>query len=1114
MSGLTGSLEARGKAVEIQARGAVGDGTLQVTGTVGLAATGPEVDVTLDAERVPLTFPEGLRSRSSGKVRLSGGERRYRVDGDVTIHRAIYDRETDFTNQSLDSVGAELRALEERGSLLERVQLDVRVRLAEGLRVQNRQAQVVLDGAVTLGGDLLTPELRGSVSLRDGGTVRLSRATIRLMDGRIDLAGFPAQPLEVNVSGRTQVTGIQIDVDLEGPLDDLRTSLSSPNRSDLTQGDLATLILTGRTAQAAADESGAIVAEEVAAALGSALNERLGGAVLIDVSRDESLIVQDTDPTQRFNVGIPLGERLYVIYSQALDRSGVRWILDFRPTGKFRVRLISDSDAPGAIEVSHGFDFDLWSRGRRTRPAAHEQPRVREIRIEGLSGAEAVELEKKARLKAGDQWDFFRGDESAGRMQDHLVGRGYRAALVEAVEKPADEGRVDVVFRVERGPRVEVVWAGDDPGRKLRKRFGETWDAYLSLEETATRRARDLRYELRARRYYQATVSANVEESENETRIVFEVRRGARGKGVDLDFEGNEVLRAESLAAVLPPRKEAAFFALIESGGASGLDTALRTAGARAGFLSLKVGTPRESFDPETGRLRVTIPIEEGEPAVLVSLELPEEATGLEGVSPPDLKLRVGEPFRIDAYVDDRGTLASWFRSQGFPEARLAGILDPVPEGMAVRFEVDTGPRPRVGEVRRAQAGRTRPGVVDGAVTLEPGDLIRPEDLALSRDHLSETRVFRSVDIRAEATEDAGVRDLVVDLAERPDLSIEYKVRYETGTSSESSEESSAEEARGFQFGAGIEAVNPFGRAHRYSVYGLAGKRRQLFGGTFEAQTFFGRRWRTQVFLYDDNEKDYDTSSITRRIRSAAFQQTKRWRSGLSGRRWHDRLRMQWGYAYRFIDYLDPTTGGTLGGYRAGLSDSLIGDTRDSITDPHRGLFWTVTAGAQPEGAGLGQGLPAALRPGLCLRASGLEAGLGPGPAGRLGARGRSPPASRSTLQGRGRDHRPGFRRERPRAPIPGRLRRGTGPLRLQPGAPLPDLEPGAGRGLLRHRERLGARQRAGPGGSAQQRGGRAAGDVPLRPDPTRLGLGSRPDGGGEAQPLGLCPRARVLTVA
>jgi outer membrane protein assembly factor BamA len=943
VSNLRGSIEARGKGVELEASGTVGDGRLRVAGTVGLALAGPEVDVTLDAERVPLRYPEGLRSRSSGKVRLSGRDRRYRVEGDVTVHRALFDRETDFTSQSMDSLGAELRALEERGSVLERVQLDVRVRLAEGLRVQNRQVEVVADGAVTLGGDLLTPDVRGSVSLRDGGTVKLSRATLRLVNGRINLAGYPTQAPEIDVSGRTQVTGIPIDVELSGPLDDLRTSLSSPSRSDLTQADLATLLLTGRTAQAAANESGAIVAEEVAAALGSALNDRLGGALLIDVSRDESLIVQDTDPTQRFNVGIPIGEKLYVIYSQALDRTGVRWILDIRPRGQFRVRLISDSDDTGAVEVSHGFEFDLWSRGRTARAKPPERPRVREVRLEGVSGVDAAELERQSKLKAGDRFDFFEGDRSSRRMREHLVEQGYRAALVEAAEEPADEGRVDVVFQVERGPRIVVDWRGDDPGGQLRKRFGETWDAYLSLGETAERRAVALRDELRAQRHYQAKVSVAVEGSGADARVVFDVRRGPRGEGVDLEFEGNDSLPAASLAAVLPSRKEAAFFALIGPEGASRLEAALRIAGARAGFLSLAVGVPRETFDPATGRLRVIIPIDEGERATLVRLDLPEEVSSLTEAAPPELELRVGEPFRIDAYVNDRGTLSSWFRDQGFPEARLAGILEPIPGGLAARFEVDTGPRPRVGDIRQARAGITRSGVVHRAVTLGPGDLIRPEDLALSRDHLSETRVFRSVDIRAETTDDTGIRDLVVDLAERPDLNVEYKVRYETGRSRETPAETSTEESRGFQFGAGIEAANPFGRAHRYSVYGLAGKRRQLFGATFEAQTFFGRRWRMQVFLFDDNERDFETTGLTRRIRSVAFQQTKRWRSGLAGRRWHDRLRMQWGYAFRHIDYVDPTTADTLGGDRGAVSDSLIGDTRDSVTDPHRGLFWTVS---------------------------------------------------------------------------------------------------------------------------------------------------------------------------
>ena len=42
------------------------------------------------------------------------------------------------------------------------------------------------------------------------------------------------------------------------------------------------------------------------------------------------------------------------------------------------------------------------------------------------------------------------------------------------------------------------------------------------------------------------------------------------------------------------------------------------------------------------------------------------------------------------------------------------------------------------------------------------------------------------------------------------------------------------------------------------------------------------------------------------------------------------------------MHYSDSTTGQALSGERAGLIHSLIGDTRDNLTDPHRGVFWSV----------------------------------------------------------------------------------------------------------------------------------------------------------------------------
>jgi outer membrane protein assembly factor BamA len=62
------------------------------------------------------------------------------------------------------------------------------------------------------------------------------------------------------------------------------------------------------------------------------------------------------------------------------------------------------------------------------------------------------------------------------------------------------------------------------------------------------------------------------------------------------------------------------------------------------------------------------------------------------------------------------------------------------------------------------------------------------------------------------------------------------------------------------------------------------------------------------------------------------------------GNRWHDRLRLQWGYTFKDIEYVESAQDQrVLQGDRGFLSLSLIGDERDSLTDPARGVFWTAT---------------------------------------------------------------------------------------------------------------------------------------------------------------------------
>ena len=988
VSNVTATLRAEGKRIDvIEGVARIGDGDVAVTGHLLVSASGADVNLALRANRVPLEYPIGWRTQSSGDLRLTGQSGAYRLAGEVVVHRAFSELEELRPAPGLDRVSAALAAFEGRGSIRDRTQLDVSVRLEDGLRVASSQINLVVDGAVRVAGTGLTPEVSGSLAFREGSTARVSRALVRLESGRIELAGYPARQPEVEIRGATQVSGVGIDVSLSGPLDDVRMNLSSNNRPDLSQGDLATIILTGRTTSAAASESGAILAEELASSLGRVLNRQLGGFVMIDLARDDSLIPENTNSTLRMSIAIPLSSRLSVIHSRSLDNESLRWVVDFQPGGDFRVRLISNDDGSEAVEVSHRFSFDAWSRHLRPR-VVRVRPRIGRVTVDGVSPQEESELRSRLRLTPGGEFDHFRGQDAGRRAQAWLVAQGFLEAAVDVHDEPSPDGRVDLTVHVVRGPLVRIEWRGDNPGRALRARVTAGWSSVLPRDERAARLARDVRRALQSARYFAAAVTAEVIDVASErdaVRVTFDVARGPRGSGVDLRFAGNTAVSDATLAAALPARNTADFFALIEPDGSRRLASALRVAYATEGFLDMRPGTPADAFSGEGGRFTVTIPIVEGDRARVVALELP---AGIEssGAAPPALGLRDGEPFRFDDYLSDRARLQTWLRNDGYLYARVTSVLEPRPDGLAVRFQADPGPRVTLGDVRTARDGRTRQSVLENAVATSPGEVIRASSLDDTRERFMETGVFRSVDLRllpVVGRED--VRDVVLDVTERSDINLEYSLRYTTAGHAQVGGAPSESQA-GVQLGAGFELVNPFGWADRYRFSGLLGQERRQLNARYDRSTFFGWQVPTEVFLYDDRRRLADAEGLSQQITGATFEQSRRWRTGIDGRRLHERFRMQWGYTIERVEYADFTSfGSTLGGLRAGPIHSFVSDTRDSVTDPRRGVLWSVGSELALKSLRIRRQLPADVRAIHRLRAPSAAPDLGPGLPHRRG---------------------------------------------------------------------------------------------------------------------------------
>ena len=939
LADLTGALRFEGDRVALEATGVAGDGRLRAKGEVQIGPAQLGVaDLKVEAERIPVQYPPGHRGRATGSIQLTGRPGRYRLAGTVNMSQGYYTAEFDKKSQTLDRLDWQLAALE-GGSFTDQVALDLAVRLAEPLRIRNSTMRLDVEGAVAVSGTLAQPTTGGQVTLREGGELTIGRAQVRVQRGTVELNRYPAGTPSIDFEGATRVSGVAVEMSARGPIDDLQLTLGS-DRSDLSQTDLVTLLMTGRTAATAASESGEVVAEQLAVAVGGMLQKGVGSALLIDVSPDRSLLADDTDPTQRFHIGTRITQNTTVVYSAALDGAEKQWIVEFNPGGgRFRVRTINEEDNSFSVEVSDRLSFDLWSRGRARAP--REIDRLHAVRIEGESKVPLETLRGALKLKAGRRYSGLQREQAADRVRDRLVREGYRSASVDALTERTPGG-VELVVRVEPGPLVPIEWAGDDPRGDVRKAAEAAWPPLAAPELAASLVARAALVRLQEEGHYGATVHPEVTAGADRVAVRMQVARGPKGSGVDLAFEGNRALDQAALGASLPRPGSREFFEALDARSPR-IGNEVRLAYARVGYVRARVGAPRTAFDAASGRLLVTIPVRERGASTVGRIELPAETAEASGLA---LKLESGQPFDLGAYVADRDALAAWYVANGWVDAQVRGVLEAQGANVVVRYVADPGPRPRVADVRVAEAGKTRDVVIRRSLSVKEGDFVRPTALADSRERLSDVGVFRSVDVRAEPrADDPGLRDVVVGLVDKPDVQVEYGVRYTTqGEGSAGAAPSSPSEAR-WQLAGALELVNPFGLGVKTRAYGFGTTSRQSWGLNLDAATLAGWRLRTQLFLFNDNDDDIEISGVASHVRGVTAQQSRVLLRDRRGRRWHERLRLQWGYTFKDIEYVesaDPMR--FLQGDRGFASLAAIGDERDNLTDPRRGIFWTGTS--------------------------------------------------------------------------------------------------------------------------------------------------------------------------
>ncbi|MGE0452448.1 MAG: translocation/assembly module TamB domain-containing protein [Vicinamibacteria bacterium] len=737
--------------------GELNGGKASLSGELALSGARPTAGrIAFGGKGVGLEWPQDWRSELDLDLVYSVEGRRQKLSGEVQVLRGGYRRNliiTALARQALQAAPVD-PALLAAPSAFDRMQLDVRVRSSEELVIDTNfgRAGLLLD--LRSVGTYAHPGLLGRVSTEPGAEVYFGGLTYAVESGLVTFANASAVEPQIDASATTNAGGKRVTVRVSGAYGRLRTQLSSD--PPLSESQITSLLLTGRSDSSAAADSAQVLASLSGGLLGAA-GSALGlesvrverGQQGEDLDFDPTEIASEADPSARLTFTKRLGSRLRVTFSQDLKTSGnLSWIVGYSPLPGIETRVSLRDDQSYALQLRH----DVQLGGPKADAGRQRSPEIRAIRIEGAQALSEHRLRSRLRLRPGKRFDVIHWNQDRERLEQLLVEAGRYAGRVGARRESATDadGRplLDLVYSLHEGPPTRVEIAGASPGQQEALR-GAAIDAWREMPIPAFL---EPEAELRARRrlaregFVRAAAKATASQQANGSRLLrLEVTPGPRAATRRLELAGAATLDAAAIEArvqpllldgigwIDPARVEEAVLSVASAAGLVGTRVRVGAARVEAEVAVLPVEI-QEGKPLRLGRLSVRGPAGIGEPELLGLLALEPEAR----LTPSSTHAALE---RVSRRYEERGYMRASLRWTGSADLE---------DGRAdLTLVIAEGPRRTLARVEVSGRRTLRPELIEKAVGLAPGDALDPEALARATRRLYETGAVRSAEVAA-----------------------------------------------------------------------------------------------------------------------------------------------------------------------------------------------------------------------------------------------------------------------------------------------------------------------------------------------------------------------------
>ncbi len=580
--------------------------------------------------------------------------------------------------------------------------------------------------------------------------------------------------------------------------------------------------------------------------------------------------------------------------------------------------------------------------------------RVGRISVSGSPGLSDEEIARISKLRPGDPVSTDHVTRALSRLRKEYAKNDRLEAQISVVDRRyhADTNRLDYVFRIVRGPVVNVVVSGADISKSKLRRYIPVYEEHAVDDDLLNEGRRNLRDYLQTQGYFDVEVSVarrSEPEKPQQVNIVYTVERGDKHELEDITIKGNKYFSA----GLLRERMLIQHASLLMRHGRFSQELLnrdvenIRDLYMANGFEQAKVsGGFQDNVGGKLGQMAVFINVEEGPQTLVGSLTISGNKIVTEDQLRPLLTTLEGQPYSETNVAQDRDSVLNYYFNHGFPDASFTWLAKPSPADatrQTVSYTIDEGPQVFLDRLLASGLHYTRSGVVTRQYRIAPGEPLSQLQMQDTQRRLYDLGVFNAVNMAVQ-NPDGQARNKSVFL--QFEEARRWNFTYGLGVEIQSGAFGTRELPQGTT-GASprvtfdVTRLNVGGRAHTLSFSSHVGRLEQRALLSYDAPRFMNTdNLRLTLSAYYDNSLDVRTFTSERLEGSTQLEHIISRATSLLYR-----------FTYRRVRATDLVISPSLlplfsQPVRVGMpSVTYIRDRRDDPIDSHNGSYNTFDTG-------------------------------------------------------------------------------------------------------------------------------------------------------------------------